>query len=143
MKTNPNGPRHEVHQKNWKIQHQIHLVSFNLLYKLHKETLKKRPVCSDYASLPHALAMWVDEMLLQIMTCQPTYFKDSFTLMRELNILKLPENASLFTYNAISMYTKIDTTDCIAQLSTFLLDSSQQQTFKHYPPNALVKQYTL
>jgi len=34
---------------------------FYLLYKLHKDPISTRPVCSDCGSLHHALGQWVDE----------------------------------------------------------------------------------
>ena len=46
---------------------------FYLLYKLHKTPTSTRPVCSDCASLPHALGQWVDEMLQPIVQAQHTY----------------------------------------------------------------------
>jgi hypothetical protein len=51
---------------------------------------------------------------------QPTYFKDSFALKHELNILVIPANASIFTYDAVSMYTNINIDDCLECISTFL-----------------------
>jgi hypothetical protein len=36
---------------------------FYLLYKLHNNPVKTKPACSDYASTPHALGQWVNEML--------------------------------------------------------------------------------
>ena len=84
---------------------------FYLLYKLHKTPIKTRPVCSDCASLPHALGEWVDEMLQPLVKAQATYFKDSFALKKWLNSLTLPANSSLFTYDAVSMYTNIYTED--------------------------------
>ena len=59
-------------------------------------------------------------MLQPMVKAQHTYFKDSFALKRELNDLVLPANASLLTFDAISMYTKIDIDDCIERLSSFL-----------------------
>ena len=112
---------------------------FYLLYKLHKTPIKTRPVSSDCASLPHALGEWVDEMLQPLVKAQATYFKDSFCLKQWLNSLTLPPNSSLFTYDAISMYTNIDTEDCIASLSTFLLSRLQTTKFSHYSPRALIE----
>lgn len=112
---------------------------FYLLYKLHKSPIKTRPVCSDCASLPHALGQWVDEMLQPIVKAQHTYFRDSFVLKRELDQLKLPANASILSFDAVSMYTKIDIDDCIARLSTFLLDPQTQAQFPHYDADALIE----
>jgi hypothetical protein len=112
---------------------------FYLLYKLHKTPIKTRPVCSDCASLPHALGEWVDEMLQPLVKAQATYFKDSFALKKWLNSLTLPANSSLFTYDAVSMYTNIDTEDCIDALSDFLLSKIQTAKFTHYSPRALIE----
>ena len=56
-----------------------------------------------------------------------------------LDRLKVPANASLFTYDAISMYTNIDTENCIGRLSEYLLKSDTQKRFPHYPAKALVE----
>ena len=77
-------------------------------------------------------------MLQPIVKAQPTYFKNSFELKQELDKLELPPNASLFTYDAVSMYTNINSKKCISRLSTYLLDASTSDRFKHYPPSALI-----
>ena len=46
---------------------------------------------------------------------QHTYFQNSFALKSELDKLKLPPNTSLFTYDAILMYTNIDPHECIVR----------------------------
>ena len=116
---------------------------FYLLYKLHKTPMSSRPVCSDCASLPYSLGEWVDLMLQPIVKAQPTYFKNSFELKQELNKLELPPNASLFTYDAVSMYTNINSEKCISRLSTYLLDASTSDRFKHYPGARLFWRSTL
>ena len=93
---------------------------FYLTIKIHKTPISTRPVCSDLASLPHSLGQWVDLVLQPVVTSQPTYFKDSFALKRELKTLVIPHNASLFTYDAVSMYTNIEIDDCLERISTFL-----------------------
>ena len=89
---------------------------FYLTIKLHKTPISTRPVCSDCASLPHALGQWVDEQLQPIVKGQSTYFKNSFDLKKELDGITLHANASIFTYDALSMYTNIDTEECIARI---------------------------
>ncbi len=44
--------------------------------------------------------------------------------------MHLPPNACIFTYDAISMYTNIETEDCINRLSEYLLNPI---TLKAYP----------
>ncbi len=84
---------------------------FYLTIKIHKTPISIGPVWSDLASLPHSLRQWLDLVLQPLMTDQPTYFKDSFALNHELNTLVIPPNASLFTYNAVSIYTNIQIDD--------------------------------
>jgi len=116
---------------------------FYLLVKLHKTPISTRPVCSDCASLPHALGKWVDLQLQPIVQNQATYFKNSLALKTELDTLTLPPNARIFTYDAISMYTNINTEDCISRLSSFLLDPQTKITYPHLCPQALVEALTL
>ena len=111
---------------------------FYLLYKLHKNPVSTRPVCSDCAATPHALGQWVDEMLQPIVKAQDAYFKDTFELKGELDKRGVGWMYSLLTCDAVSMYTNIDTEDCISRLSTFLLDAETQAKFPHYNPKALI-----
>jgi hypothetical protein len=41
-------------------------------------------------------------------------------MKRELNTLVIPPNTSLFTYDAVSMYTNSKIDNCIEQISNFL-----------------------
>lgn len=116
---------------------------FYLLVKLHKTPVSTRPVCSDCASLPHALGKWVDLQLQPLVQQQTTYFKNSLALKNELDMLHLPPNACIFTYDAISMYTNINTEDCISRLSTFLLDPNTSKEHPHLRPHALVEALSL
>jgi hypothetical protein len=93
---------------------------FYLMPKLHKLQLSTQPVFSDCGSLPHGIGQWVDQVLQQIVKDQDTYFKNSFELKKLLYLLRLPQNASLFTHNTMSMYTKIGTEECIDRLGDFL-----------------------
>jgi hypothetical protein len=103
---------------------------FYLTVKLHKTPVSARPVCSDCASVPHALGKLFDYQLQPIVKDQATYFKDSYALKQELDKMHFPPNACIFTYNAISMYTNIETEDFINRLSEYLLDPI---TLKAYP----------
>ena len=95
---------------------------FYLTIKIHKLPLSTRPVCSDCASLVHPLGKWLDYALQPVVADQPFYFKDSFSLKQELDKIVLPPNASMITFDAVSMYTNINIDDCIERISTFLAD---------------------
>ena len=88
---------------------------------------------------PYALGEWVNEMLQPMVKAQHMWFRDSFALQRELNELKLPANASILLFDAVSTYTKIDINDCIARISAFLLNPQTQAQFPHYDAEALIE----
>jgi hypothetical protein len=111
---------------------------FYLTIKLHKTPISTRPVCSDCASLPHALGQWVDEQLQPIVKGQSTYFKNSFDLKKELDGITLPANASIFTYDALSMYTNIDKEECIARIEQYLWQPAAHFRFHHKHPRAII-----
>ena len=112
---------------------------FYLLAKLHKTPVSTRPVCSDCASLPHLVGKWVDKQLQPIVKTQHTYFKNSFELKQLFEDMDLlPANALLFTYDAVSMYTNINTQQCIERLKTFLTDNNTLEQFPHIKPAALI-----
>jgi hypothetical protein len=93
----------------------------------------------DCASLPHTLGKWVDIQLQPIAQSQATYFKDSYLLKKKLDKLALSPNASVFTYDAISTYTNINTDNCIKRLTTYLLNPDTGTLYPHLPPQALIE----
>ena len=131
------------------IRHHLDLSSkdpfgyFYLTVKLHKTPVSTRPVCSDCASVPHALGKWLDYQLQPIVKDQATYFKDSFALKQELDKMHLPPNACIFTYDAISMYTNIETEDCINRLSEYLLDPITLKAYPYLTPPAITEALSL
>ena len=102
-----------------------------LLMKVHKTPLKTRPVVSCSGSLLHPLGVWLDTMLQPIATSLPSFIASSYDLKEALQEMPgLPSNAQLFTADAISMYTNIDTTSALEALSSFLRSSEE---YKHLP----------
>jgi hypothetical protein len=114
---------------------------YPLLIKLHKQPISGRPVCSDCGSLPHALGRWVDETLQPIVKDQALYLKNSAALQEELERMEMPPNASLFTYDAVTMYPSINTTQCIARLD--YLSSPEISSKYGFSPKALLEALTL
>ena len=92
-----------------------------LLMKVHKQPLKTRPVVSCSGSLLHPLGVWLDTALQPIATSLPSFIGSSYDLKEALqNIDILPPSALLFTADAISMYTNIDTYRAIGSIRSFL-----------------------
>jgi len=112
---------------------------FYVMPKLHKEgPLTTRPVCSDCGSLTHALGKWVDEQLQPIVQAQPFYFKNSSALKKDLDLLNLPPNASVLSYDATSMYQNIPPELAINTISGYLYLPATRKRFPHYHPKALL-----
>ena len=116
---------------------------FYLLYKFHKNPISTIPVCSDCSSLPHALGQWMDEQLQPIVVSQETYIKYSFSFKADISALRLPPNTIIFTYDAVSMYTNINTDDCVASISEFIKNPSTKTRFPHYNTSAPLKALTI
>ena len=78
--------------------------------KVHKEPYKTRPVTGTGGSLLAAISKWLDVKLQPLLKYLPSYFKDWEELIEDLNALNnLPKGSKLFTADACSMYTEIDT----------------------------------
>jgi hypothetical protein len=111
---------------------------FYLLYKIHKEPISTRPVCSDVNSLLFGLGKWIDTQLQPVAQAQPAYFQDSFALRSMLMKLEVPPNARLFTADAVGMYPNIPTEPALAEISQYLREQAGVK-FHHYDPDALIE----
>ena len=78
-------------------------------------------------------------MLQPIVKPMPAHLKDFFELTKILSTLNVQKGWIIFSFDAISMYTTIDTQDCISRLSNFLLDPETMFKYPHYPAKALVE----
>ena len=107
-----------------------------LLMKVHKQPLKTRPVVSCSGSLLHPLGVWLDTTLQPIATSLPSFIASSYDLKEALNDLPpLPDGALLFTADAVSMYTNIDTFYACHAIRNFLQTQNQ---FKDHPLPAIL-----
>ena len=104
--------------------------------KVHKQPLKTRPVVPCSGSLLHPLGVWLDTALQPIATSLPSFIASSYDLKEALNDLPpLPDGALLFTADAVSMYTNIDTFYACNAIRNFLQTQNQ---FKDHPLPAIL-----
>ena len=80
----------------------------------------------------------MDKQLQPIVKGQSTYFKNSLDLKKELDSITLPTNALIFTSDALSMYTSIDTEECIACIEQYLWLPATHFRFHHKHPGAII-----
>jgi hypothetical protein len=94
---------------------------FYLLPKIHKTPWSTRPIVSCCGSITHGLARWLDQQLQPIVKKLPNYITSSLDLKQKLSQLSLDwSKVRLFTCDAISMYTNIDTDHALIVISDFL-----------------------
>jgi hypothetical protein len=91
--------------------------------KVHKSPLKTRPIVSCSGTLLYYLGIWVDDKLQKFAKRQRSYFKSSFDLKTDLMAMELPPNATIFTADAVSMYTNIHTETALHAITTYLLQN--------------------
>ena len=113
------------------------LARFRMSLKEHKNPWKMRPIVCCSGTFINCLSKWLDHWLQQLKPLITTYIKDSKELLTKLADLgALPPNARLFTADAVSVYTNIDTDHAIEVISAWL-DSLQHQLPKNFPLEAV------
>ncbi|KAL7552329.1 hypothetical protein ACHAWF_015564 [Thalassiosira exigua] len=94
---------------------------FRMSLKAHKTPLKMWPIVYCAGTMLNYLSRWLDYRLQKLKPFVATYLKGSYDLLRRLkNLGPLPRNARLFTADAKSMYTNIDTEHAITVITVWL-----------------------
>jgi hypothetical protein len=88
---------------------EISLPAFYLTIKIHKNAPKTRPIVSTSGSSLEPLGKWLDVQFQPIAASMRSYFKSSVDLKKEMESLDLPPGSLLFSADATSMYTNIQT----------------------------------
>jgi hypothetical protein len=103
--------------------------AFYLLIKIHKNPWSTRPIVSQCGSLTYGIGRWVDKQLQPFARRLSSYIKSSRALLLKLAPHRLPPGARLFTMDAVSMYTNIDTAHALTSISNHL--SNQPDCYNH------------
>jgi hypothetical protein len=100
---------------------------FYITAKVHKTPWKTRPIVSVSGSLLDGLGRWVDKLLQPYFAATPFAVKSSTTLKDlVIDLPPLPPSARLFTADAVSMYTNIDTTHALSVIPKFIRRHQQE-----------------
>ena len=98
--------------------------------KIHKTPLKTRPIISYCGSLCEGLAKWVDNELKKIVKHLPFVAIDSKGIKEDLLNIQAQENATIFTHDAVSMYTNIHVGHALPVIANFLASHELGQKIK-------------
>jgi hypothetical protein len=100
--------------------------------KVHKTPVKMRPVVSCISSFGSIFSTWLDFKMKSLIPLIPSYKKNSSDLVKDLKALHLPPTAKLFTANATSMYTNINTTLGLQAINN-LIDTYHEEILGNFP----------
>ena len=91
---------------------------FRMSAKVHKKPWKTRPIVCCAGTTLNCLSKWLDYWFQKLKTLIITYIKDSAQLLLKLKQVRQSlYNCWLFTADAKSMYTNIDTLHAIFQMA--------------------------
>jgi hypothetical protein len=116
------------------LRYHFRLPIFYGLPKVHKTPMSLRPVVSSTNSLLAVFSVWLDYKTKELLPLVDSYLKNSTTLIQTLQNLSIPKNALIFTADAKSMYTNIDTDIGITSIREFL-HSNERNLPTHFPTN--------
>jgi hypothetical protein len=102
------------------LSNSFRLPIFYGLPKVHKTPFSLRPVVSTTNSLLAVFSIWLDYKMKELLPLIKSYIKNSIEVINDLKNLHIPENALLFSADAISMYTNIDTASGLHSIHDFL-----------------------
>ena len=102
------------------LQLPLRLPVFYGLPKVHKTPVKLRPVVSSCGSLLSIFSTWLDYKMKDLLPMVKSYLKNSTTVINDLKHMVLPKNALLFSADATSMYTNIDTPTGLKAVEDFI-----------------------
>ena len=114
------------------------LLIFYGLPKVHKIPVLLRPVVSSINSFSSIFSNWLDFCMKELLPLVKSFTKNSFEVIQDLKQLTIPRNALLFSADAKSMYTNIDTNTGISYISSFI-KANQADISPNFPTNLFLE----
>jgi len=120
------------------LNNHFRLPIFYGLPKVHKNQIALRPVVSTTNSLLAVFSTWLDYKMKELLPFVKSCIKNSTSVITNLKNLNIPPNAWLFSADAVSMYTYIDTTCGIQAIQAFL-ESNKDIIPNSFPNNLFLQ----
>jgi hypothetical protein len=118
--------------RSFKLSHRIPILYG--LPKVHKIPMTLRPVVSSTNSLLSVFSTWLDFKTKELLPLIKSYTRNSIDIITDLRTLTLPKGAAIFSADAKSMYTNIDTELGISTFKDFL-QTNQDKIPENFPTN--------
>jgi hypothetical protein len=96
------------------------------LPKVHKTPVSLRPVVSTTNSLLAVFSTWLDYKMKVLLPLVKSHIHNSIEVIQALKNIQIPKKALLFSADAVSMYTNIDTPTGVSAIRDFLLINREQ-----------------
>lgn len=94
--------------------------AFYCLLKVHKKIPVGRPIAASHSWITANVSCWLDSQLRPLVLRQPTYIRDSLSLLLRLEDTQFPQSILLATYDVTSLYPSIPIKDGINACRYFL-----------------------
>jgi uncharacterized protein YbcV (DUF1398 family) len=108
------------------------------LPKVHKTPVALRPVVSSVNSFLSVFSTWLDYRMKELLPLIRSHVKNSIEVITDIKALTIPENALLFSADAQSMYTNIDTNTGLQAFTDFFEDNKEKIS-SEFPVNLFLK----
>jgi hypothetical protein len=115
---------------NRSLKMKLRLPIFYGIPKVHKTPMSLRPVVSSSSGLLTIFSTWLNFRMKELLPLIKSYTKNSFDVIKELQQLTIPKNALLFSADAKSMYTNIDSATGLLTFQNFF-----EVNVHHIPPH--------
>jgi hypothetical protein len=101
---------------------------FYIIMKVHKTPAVGRPIAASHSWCTHHVSEWLDTELRGIVAKQPTYLKDSSSLVLLLEDLSIPQTSLLASYDVVSLYPSIPISTALRFIHEMLIDAQYPRT---------------
>jgi hypothetical protein len=129
-------PEFTYFQRSFKKMHRLPI--FYGLPKVHKHPLTLRPVVSCINSFISIFSNWLDFKMKALLPLVKSYMRNSADVLQDLKLINIPNNALLFSTDAKSMYTNIDTTIGLQSIQAFI-EHNKDHIPNNFPSELFLK----